>query len=118
MSGLLLGGYLVVEFILVLFRTCFRRHYLVLWCGLIWETLMKSQGLVNVPFWGLVSHHLQTSVGYYIPNSRVMLNWDIYQPLNLKRLDTFATSPTIEMTRRLAPPALQRHRQAMTGRSS
>ena len=26
------------------------------------------QGLVNVPFWGFVSHHLQTSVEDYLPN--------------------------------------------------
>ena len=26
-------------------------------------------------------HHLQISVGIYIPNSWVMFNWDIYQPL-------------------------------------
>ena len=31
------------------------------------------QGLVNVPFWGLVSHHLQISVGDYIPNSWMIL---------------------------------------------
>ena len=42
---------------------------------------MIRQGLVNVPFWVLVSHHLQISVGDYIPNSWVMFNWDIYQPL-------------------------------------
>ena len=33
---------------------------------------------------GDFEHHLKISVGYYIPNSRVMLNWDIYQPLYLK----------------------------------
>ena len=32
------------------------------------------QGLVNVPFWGFVSHHLQISVGIDIPNSWVMWN--------------------------------------------
>ena len=31
------------------------------------------QGLVNVPFWGLVSHHFQISIGNYIP-SWVMWN--------------------------------------------
>ena len=36
---------------------------------------------IDVPFWRLVSHHLQISVGDYIPNSWVMFNWDIYQPL-------------------------------------
>ena len=30
---------------------------------------------------GDFEHHLQISVGYYIPNNRVMSNWDIYQPL-------------------------------------
>ena len=35
---------------------------------------------VDVPFWGFVSHHLQISVGNYIPNGWVMFNWDIYQP--------------------------------------
>ena len=30
---------------------------------------------------GDFEHHLHISVGYYIPNSRVMFNWDIYQPL-------------------------------------
>ena len=39
------------------------------------------QGLVDVPFWGFGSHHLQISVGNYIPNTWVMFNWDIYQPL-------------------------------------
>ena len=43
------------------------------------------QGLVNVPFWGLVSHHqnkyLYVSVGDYIENIWVMFNWDIYQAL-------------------------------------
>ena len=34
----------------------------------------KVQGLVNVPFWGLVSHHLPISVGDSIPNSWVMWN--------------------------------------------
>ena len=38
---------------------------------------IMDQGLVNVPFWELVSHHLQIFVGYYIPNSWVMFNWDI-----------------------------------------
>ena len=27
-------------------------------------------------------HHLQISLGTYIPSSWVMFNWDIYQPLN------------------------------------
>ena len=39
------------------------------------------QGLINVLFFGFVSHHLQISVGICIPNSWVMFNWDIYQPL-------------------------------------
>ena len=30
---------------------------------------------------GDFEHHLQISVGDYIPNSWVMFNWDIYQPL-------------------------------------
>ena len=40
----------------------------------------KGKGLVNVPFWGFW-HHLQISVEDCIPNSWVMFNWDIYQPL-------------------------------------
>ena len=31
---------------------------------------------------GDFEYHLQISVGIYIPNSWVMFNWDIYQPLN------------------------------------
>ena len=30
---------------------------------------------------GDFEYHLQISVGIYIPNSWVMFNWDIYQPL-------------------------------------
>ena len=30
---------------------------------------------------GDFEHHLQISVGIYIPTSWVMFNWDIYQPL-------------------------------------
>ena len=32
-------------------------------------TCQVDPGLVNVPIWGFVSHHLQISVGYYIPKS-------------------------------------------------
>ena len=46
-----------------------------------WQRWGFVHGLVNVPFWGCVSHHLQICVGDYIPNSWVMFNWDIYQPL-------------------------------------
>ena len=45
------------------------------------EYMKMGQGLVNVPFGGDVEHHLQISVGIDIPNSWVMFNWDIYQPL-------------------------------------
>ena len=55
--------------------------------------LLKKQGLVNVPSWGFVSHHLQISVGYYIPNSRVMFNWDIYQPLKNAVSETVIVPP-------------------------
>ena len=34
---------------------------------------------------GDVEHHLQISVGDDIPNSWVMFNWDIYQPLTNDR---------------------------------
>ena len=34
----------------------------------------NEQGLVNVPFWGFVSHHLQIFAGNYIPNSWKMWN--------------------------------------------
>ena len=37
--------------------------------GSVGDMMIIIQGLVHVPFWGLVSHHLQTSVGLYIPNS-------------------------------------------------
>ena len=40
-----------------------------------------ESGVGKCPFFGDFEHHLQISVGYYIPNSWVMLNWDIYQPL-------------------------------------
>ena len=30
---------------------------------------------------GDFEHHLQISVGIYIPNSWAMFNWDIYEPL-------------------------------------
>ena len=36
---------------------------------------------IDVPFWGVVSHHLQICVGDDISNSWVMYKWDIYQPL-------------------------------------
>ena len=45
------------------------------------QDYFNIQGLVNVPFWGFFEHHLQISVGIYIPNSWVMFDWDIYQPL-------------------------------------
>ena len=32
---------------------------------------------------GDFEYHLQISVGIYIPNSWVMFNWDIYQPLKV-----------------------------------
>ena len=32
-------------------------------------TCQVDPGVVNVPIWGFVSHHLQISVGYYIPKS-------------------------------------------------
>ena len=35
------------------------------------------------PFGGFVSHHLQISVGNYLPNSWVMFNWDIYPLVNV-----------------------------------
>ena len=38
-------------------------------------SMENDDGLVNVPFWGFVSHHLQISVGNYIPNTWVM--WKI-----------------------------------------
>ena len=48
------------------------------------KSYRNGQGLVNVPclsFFGDFEHHLQVFVGDYIPNSWVMFNWDIYQPL-------------------------------------
>ena len=35
----------------------------------------------QMSLFGAFEHHLHIFVGYYIPNSRVMFNWDIYQPL-------------------------------------
>ena len=40
-------------------------------------------GVGKCPLFGDFEHDLQISVGDYIPNNRVMLNWDIYQPLFL-----------------------------------
>ena len=40
-----------------------------------------NQGLVNVPSWGLVSHHLQVSVGDPQDLDDVK-HWDIYPGLN------------------------------------
>ena len=54
--------------------------YQILWCFTNWF----NRGWDWCPFlilFGDFEHHLQISVGYYIPNSRVMFNWDIYQPL-------------------------------------
>ena len=36
---------------------------------------------------GEFEHHLQISVGDYVPNGWVMFSWDIYQPL-LKKKET------------------------------
>ena len=42
----------------------------------------KKPGVGTCPFLGICfTSPKQISVGYYIPNSRVMFNWDIYQPL-------------------------------------
>ena len=38
-------------------------------------------GVGKCPFLGICFTSLHIFVGYYIPNSRVMFNWDIYQPL-------------------------------------
>ena len=48
--------------------------------------LVNVSGVGKCPFlilFGDFEHHLQTSVGIHIPNSWVMFNWDIYQPLIL-----------------------------------
>ena len=40
--------------------------------------------LVNVPFWGFVSHHITKPLYLEMispESSRVMFHWDIYQPL-------------------------------------
>ena len=55
------------------------------------------QGLVNVPFWGFVSHHqnkyLLEIFRDYIPKIWVMFNEDIYQPLFQHPCVEFATTP-------------------------
>ena len=44
-------------------------------------SIHNKQGLGLMSLFGDFEHHLPISVGDYIPNSWVMFNWDIYQPL-------------------------------------
>ena len=44
---------------------------------------------------GDFEHHLQISVGNYIPNTWVMFNWDIYQPL-LRLEDVGSNGPHLD----------------------
>ena len=41
---------------------------------------------------GDFEHHLQVSVGNYVPNIWVMFNWDIYQPMFVLMFDRFASA--------------------------
>ena len=38
------------------------------------DSAEKPSGVGKCPFFGNFEHHLQISVGYYFPNSRVMFN--------------------------------------------
>ena len=54
--------------------------------GTPWKNYGKTMGkwwkMVNVPFWGFVSYHLKKELlEIRSPNSWVIFNWDIYQPL-------------------------------------
>ena len=51
----------------------------------------EVQGLGLMSLFGDFEQHLQIYVGYYIPNSRVMFMWDIYQPLKYMNLGSVAS---------------------------
>ena len=83
--------------------------------------LHPFQGLGLMSLLGDFEHHLQISVRDYIPNSWMMFNWDIYQPLHfvqVKSLLAAARMQTLGLARRGAllprqcrPCREARHRQ-------
>ena len=105
---------------LFLFQVPMRRSHVLFWCWLfcfffclvmeIICCLHIWQGLVNVLFGGFVSHHLQTSVGYYIPNSRVIQgdvkHWDtVPTPVLGMRLSSWKAVATASLVAPGCPTA-------------
>ena len=60
-------------------------------CYLAHRCFINCNGWLSIGHFFLLLTHI--SVGNYIPNSWVMFNWDIYQPLSLLLKSIFAGKP-------------------------